>query len=171
MLSENGSREAAVKGLEQEGLGEIPAANAGATGEHDAAFSWRVVVGLSELGDRLGEPFGVRSGVSFLGRNNANRKHMAKRMPRWFNGGGQKQSGFMKNSLFLTLAGPLTAAPCQHIIDNTSRGADGVRLLDINNDKRLDIATGWEEGGVIRAYLHPGNAKVTERWPMIEVGK
>ena len=23
-----------------------------------------------------------------------------------------------------------------------SRGADGVRLLDINNDKRLDIATG-----------------------------
>ena len=44
-------------------------------------------------------------------------------------------------------------------------------MLDINNDKRLDIATGWEEGGVIRAYLHPGNAKVTERWPMIEVGK
>ena len=50
--------------------------------------------------------------------------------------------------LFLTLAGPLTAAPWpMHIIDNTSRGADGVRLLDINNDKRLDIATGWEEGG------------------------
>ena len=74
--------------------------------------------------------------------------------------------------LFLTLAGPFTAAPWpMHIIDNTSRGADGVRLLDINNDKRLDIATGWEEGGVIRAYLHPGNAKVTERWPIIEVGK
>ena len=56
--------------------------------------------------------------------------------------------------LFLTLAGPLTAAPWpMHIIDNTSRGADGVRLLDINNDKRLDIATGWRKVGLsVRIY-------------------
>ena len=64
------------------------------------------------------------------------------------------------------------AAPWQlHIIDNTSRGADGVRLQDVNGDGRLDIATGWEEGGVIRVYYHPGKAKVKQPWPRAEVGK
>ena len=79
----------------------------------------------------------------------------------------------MKNFFMcVLLAGPLTAAPWQmHVIDNTSRGADGVRLADINGDGRPDIATGWEEGGVIRAYMHPGKAKVKDRWPMIEVGQ
>ena len=43
--------------------------------------------------------------------------------------------------------------------------------MDINGDGRPDIATGWEEGGVIRAYLNPGKSKVKLRWPMIEVGK
>ena len=41
----------------------------------------------------------------------------------------------------------------RHAIDGSSRGADGVRLADVNGDGRPDIATGWEEGGVIRAYL------------------
>ncbi len=58
-----------------------------------------------------------------------------------------------------------------HVVDNTSRGADGVRLKDVNNDGLLDIATGWEEGGVIRTYLHPGPRKAKQPWPHTEVGK
>ena len=64
------------------------------------------------------------------------------------------------------------AAPWQmHVIDNTSRGADGVRLWDANLDGLMDIATGWEEGGVIRTYLHPGKAHVKQPWPHTEVGQ
>ena len=40
----------------------------------------------------------------------------------------------------------------RHVIDDTSRGADGTRLADINGDGLPDIATGWEQGGV------PGSA-------------
>ena len=56
----------------------------------------------------------------------------------------------------------------RHTIDSSSKGADGVRLADMNGDGRLDVVTGWEEGGKIRCYQHPGNA-VRERWPMQEV--
>jgi hypothetical protein len=66
----------------------------------------------------------------------------------------------------------LQAAPWRrHTIDDSSRGADGVRLADINGDGRLDIATGWEEGGTIRVYLHPGAAKAKNRWPAVTIGK
>jgi len=58
-----------------------------------------------------------------------------------------------------------------HVVDDSSRGADGVKLADINGDGLLDIATGWEEGGLTRAYLHPGPAKATERWPAVTVGR
>lgn len=58
----------------------------------------------------------------------------------------------------------------RHTIDNTSRGADGVRLLDINGDGLLDIATGWEEGGSIRLYTNPGPKAVTKKWPGVVVG-
>ena len=58
-----------------------------------------------------------------------------------------------------------------HTIDNTSKGADGVRLEDVNGDGLLDIATGWEEGGVVRAYVHPGREKAKSLWPMVTVGK
>ena len=44
----------------------------------------------------------------------------------------------------------------RHTIDNSSRGADGVRLADVNGDGLMDLTTGWEEGGVIRVYLNPG---------------
>jgi hypothetical protein len=67
---------------------------------------------------------------------------------------------------------PLQAEPWQrHTIDRTSRGADGVRLADANGDGRLDIATGWEEGGVIRVYLNPGPDKARAEWPRVTVGE
>ena len=74
--------------------------------------------------------------------------------------------------LLLSFALSVAAAPWKlHIIDNTSRGADGVRLKDVNKDGLPDIATGWEEGGVIRTYLNPGPKKAKQPWPYTEVGK
>lgn len=63
------------------------------------------------------------------------------------------------------------AEPWQrHTIDDSSRGADGVRMTDVNGDGHLDITTGWEEGGVIRVYLNPGPKKASEVWPAVTVG-
>jgi hypothetical protein len=59
----------------------------------------------------------------------------------------------------------------RHTIDDTSIGADGTRLGDVNGDGRLDIVTGWEEGGKVRVYLHPATDEVKHRWPYIEVHK
>jgi len=59
----------------------------------------------------------------------------------------------------------------RHTIDNTSHGADGVKLGDFDRDGRPDIVTGWEEGGVVRIYTNPGTAKLREPWPQITVGK
>jgi len=58
----------------------------------------------------------------------------------------------------------------RHTLDDSSQGADGVRLADVNGDGLMDIATGWEEGGIVRAYLHPGHAKAKEKWPAVTVG-
>lgn len=58
-----------------------------------------------------------------------------------------------------------------HIIDNDQLGADGVRLADVNNDGLLDIASGWEEAGETRVYIHPGLSKVKQLWPKVTVGK
>jgi hypothetical protein len=58
----------------------------------------------------------------------------------------------------------------RHVIDASSRGADGVRLADVNNDRRPDITTGWEEGGLVRVYLHPGTDRVRRAWPAVTVG-
>lgn len=44
----------------------------------------------------------------------------------------------------------------RHTIDASSRGADGVRLADVNGDGLLDIVTPWEEGQRIGVSLHPG---------------
>jgi hypothetical protein len=67
---------------------------------------------------------------------------------------------------------PLSGKPwARHTIDNTSKGADGVRLADLNSDGLLDVVTGWEEGGLIRIYLHPGGARVKAAWPQVTVGR
>ena len=58
----------------------------------------------------------------------------------------------------------------RHVIDDTSRGADGARLLDVNGDGLQDITTGWEEGAVTRAYINPGARMVTSPWPSVTVG-
>ncbi len=70
------------------------------------------------------------------------------------------------------LSGAESESPwIRHTIDDSSRGADGVRLADVNGDGLLDIATGWEEGGLIRMYLNPGRSKVKQKWPAVTVGK
>ena len=59
----------------------------------------------------------------------------------------------------------------RHVIDNTAQGADGARLADVNADGLPDISTPWEEGGLIRVYLHPGVRAVAQPWPPITVGQ
>ena len=66
---------------------------------------------------------------------------------------------------------PRTRPWRRHTIDDSSRGADGVRLKDVNGDGLLDITTGWEEGGVVRVYLNPGPSRATEKWPAVTVGE
>ena len=58
----------------------------------------------------------------------------------------------------------------RHTIDNSSQGADGVRLEDVNTDGLPDLVTPWEEGGLVRVYIHPGAAKVNRPWPHVTVG-
>lgn len=80
--------------------------------------------------------------------------------------------GYRPSSIVTWPAPKIEGQPWQrHTIDNTSAGADGVKLADINNDGLRDIATGWEEGGLTRVYLHPGHAQAKQPWPMLTVGK
>lgn len=58
-----------------------------------------------------------------------------------------------------------------HIIDQSSRGADGVRLADVNKDGLPDIVTGWEEGGDIRIAINPGIDKVAKEWSSFSTGR
>lgn len=63
--------------------------------------------------------------------------------------------------------GPIWA---RHTIDDSSRGADGAGLGDIDGDGLTDIVTGWEEGGEVRVYRNPGPANARKRWPRVTVG-
>lgn len=58
----------------------------------------------------------------------------------------------------------------RHTIDNTLKGADGVRLGDFDGDGLPDVVTGWEESGVVRLYLNPGADQVRDAWPRVTVG-
>jgi len=58
-----------------------------------------------------------------------------------------------------------------HVIDDSSSGADGVRLKDVDNDGFMDITTGWEERGITRAYLNPGFRRSKKKWPAVTVGQ
>jgi len=69
------------------------------------------------------------------------------------------------------LSGPSENPWPRHVIDDSTRGADGIRLADVNHDGLLDITTGWEEGGAVRVYLNPGPAKAKEKWPAVTVGR
>ena len=59
----------------------------------------------------------------------------------------------------------------RHVIDHSARGADGVRLGDVNGDSYEDIVTPWEESGLIRVYLNPGPQAVKKPWPAVTVGE
>ena len=59
----------------------------------------------------------------------------------------------------------------RHTIDDSSQGADGVRLADVNADGLLDLVTPWEEGGIVRVYIHPGAQRAKQPWPHVTVGK
>ncbi len=59
----------------------------------------------------------------------------------------------------------------RHTIDNSSSGADGIRVHDVNEDGWPDLVTGWEEGSQIRIYLHPGKDSVKMPWPSVTVGE
>ncbi len=58
-----------------------------------------------------------------------------------------------------------------HVIDGSSQGADGVRLAEVNGDGRVDVTTGWEEGGITRVYLQPASDAVDRPWPAVTVGR
>ncbi|MEZ5391864.1 MAG: hypothetical protein R2724_03075 [Bryobacterales bacterium] len=60
----------------------------------------------------------------------------------------------------------------RHAIDSSSRAWRRRRALGRRQRRRilLDIATGWEEGGRVRAYLNPGAAKTKQPWPAVTVG-
>jgi hypothetical protein len=42
-------------------------------------------------------------------------------------------------------------------------------MMDVNDDGHWDIATGWEECGVIRSCIKPGPEKVADRSPGVTV--
>ena len=58
----------------------------------------------------------------------------------------------------------------RHTIDSTSRGADGVKLVDVNTDGRPDVVTGWEQAGVVRVYFNPSRVDSRSPWPRVQVG-
>ena len=58
----------------------------------------------------------------------------------------------------------------RHVIDAGSRGADGVRLADVDGDGRLDVVTPWEEGGDVRVAYDRG-MQASPRWEVESIGR
>ena len=59
----------------------------------------------------------------------------------------------------------------RHTIDDRFRGADGVKLGDVNADGALDLVVPWEESGLVIVYLNPGPSQATSPWPAVTVGE
>ena len=79
---------------------------------------------------------------------------------------------FLFASIFISLsANAQNKIWKRYVIDSSFSGADGVRLADVNNDNLMDIATGWEETGYTKVYIHPGYDLVRQSWPSVIVGK
>jgi len=76
----------------------------------------------------------------------------------------------------LFASGDGAAAPwARHTVDAADgeahrTGADGVRLGDLDGDGDPDVATGWEEGEMVRVYLNPGPETAKDPWPAVTVG-
>jgi len=67
---------------------------------------------------------------------------------------------------------PLEGKPwARHTVDGSSRGADGVKLLDATSDGRPDVVTGWEQGGLVRVYYNPSRVDSRNPWPQVTVGR
>ena len=73
-------------------------------------------------------------------------------------------------TLAQTFGPPLGEPWVRHEIDSSSRGADGIRVADINGDGLWDLTTGWEEGGRVSIYINPGFEKARDAWPKVIVG-
>lgn len=74
--------------------------------------------------------------------------------------------------LLTAAAAPVVdAAWTRHTIGDSGRGADGVRLLDVDGDGREDIVTGWEESGHVCIYFAPPPDAVRQPWPHVVVGQ
>jgi len=62
----------------------------------------------------------------------------------------------------------------RHTIEAGLRGADGVDLADVDGDGVDDVATAWEEQGVVTVSLHPGAAATPQAlrqpWATVTVG-
>ncbi len=97
--------------------------------------------------------------------------------------GGNKRGVYLHSGLavlLVVMAGgcngdfpfpPLPANWTRHTIADDFRGADGVKLGDINNDGLPDLVVPWEESGVVTVHLNPGPALVAARWPMVVAGR
>ncbi len=69
-------------------------------------------------------------------------------------------------------AQPRSADPwIRHLIDSSSRGADGVRAADVNGDGLPDLVVGWEQGGITRIYLSSRAGQTRPAWRAVTAGK
>lgn len=59
----------------------------------------------------------------------------------------------------------------RHTIDQSGKGADGVRLMDVDGDAREDIVTGWEQSGHVCVYFQPRPVGLRKPWPRALVGR